>query len=184
MNISINIQLPKIWQGEFVKNEWNPINFIVGANGTGKSLLSNELKTQLERNGFKVRLLTAERLSGFEKTSYSYFTNSQLNDGLNISSFRHYKNYGQQYGLSTSAFIILKERLDIRIKIEALLSDLFKKTIRLVEEGGYLKPKMQNIDGGEEYGLKEQECHGMKEIISLLTFLYDDSNNCIIFVAG
>lgn len=95
--------------------------------------------------------------------------------------FNDYKNYGQQYGLSTSAFIILKERLDIRIKIEALLSDLFKKTIRLVEEGGYLKPKMQNIDGGEEYGLKEQECHGMKEIISLLTFLYDDSNNCIIF---
>ena len=26
MNISINIQLPKIWQGEFVKNEWNPIS--------------------------------------------------------------------------------------------------------------------------------------------------------------
>lgn len=181
MIISINIQLPKIWQGEFVKNEWNPINFIVGANGTGKSLLSYELKMQLERNGFKVRLLTAERLSGFEKTSYAYFTDSQLNNGLNISSFRYYKNFGQQYGLSTSAFIILKERLDIRIKIEALLSDLFKKTIRLVEEGGYLKPKMQNIDGGEEYGLKEQECHGMKEIISLLTFLYDDSNNCIIF---
>lgn len=181
MNIPINIQLPKIWQGEFVKNEWNPVNFIVGANGTGKSLLSNELKTQFERKGFKVRLLTAERLSGFEKTSYAYFVDSQLNNGLNLSSIDKYKNYGKQYGLSTSAFITLKERLDIRIKIEALLSDLFKKTIRLVEEGGYLKPKMQNIDGGEEYGLKEQECHGMKEIISLLTFLYDDSNNCIIF---
>lgn len=181
MNIPINIQLPKIWQGEFIKNEWNPINFIVGANGTGKSLFSNELKKQLEHKGYKVRLLTAERLSGFEKASYSYFTHSQLNEGLNISTFNEYKNFGKQYGLSTSAFITLKERLDIRIKIEALLSDLFKKTIRLVEEGGYLKPKMQNIDGGEEYGLKEQECHGMKEIISLLTFLYDDSNNCIIF---
>ena len=181
MNIPINIQLPKIWQGGFIKNEWNPINFIVGANGTGKSLFSNELKKQLEHKRYKVRLLTAERLSGFEKTSYSYFTDSRLDNGLNISSFSMYKNYGQQYGLSTSAFITLKERLDIRVKIEALLSDLFKKTIRLVEEGGYLKPKMQDIDGGEEYGLKEQECHGMKEIISLLTFLYDDSNNCIIF---
>ena len=181
MNIPVNIKMPQIWLGTFSKNEWNSVNFIVGANGTGKSLFSNKLKEQLQNQGFKVRLLSAERLSGFEKESYLYFTSSQMNEGLNISNFKYYKNYGQQYGLSSSAFIILKERLDIRIKIEALLSDLFKKTIRLVEEGGYLKPKMQNIDGGEEYGLKEQECHGMKEIISLLTFLYDDSNNCIIF---
>ena len=174
MNVPVNIEIPQIWPGTFSKNEWNSVNFIVGANGTGKSLFSNELKEQLQSQGFKVRLLSAERLSGFEKESYSYFTSSQIKEGLNISNFKYYKNYGQQYGLSTSAFIILKERLDIRIKIEALLSDLFKKTIRLVEEGGYLKPKMQNIDGGEEYGLKEQECHGMKEIISLLTFLYDD----------
>ena len=181
MNIPVNIKMPQIWSGTFSKNEWNSVNFIVGANGTGKSLFSNELKEQLQSQGFKVRLLSAERLSGFEKESYSYFTFSQIKEGLNISNFKYYKNYGQQYGLSSSAFIILKERLDIRIKIEALLSDLFKKTIRLVEEGGYLKPKMQNIDSGEEYGLKEQECHGMKEIISLLTFLYDDSNDCIIF---
>lgn len=181
MNIPIKIELPQIWAGSFEKNEWNSINFIVGPNGTGKSLLSNQLYDKLKGKGYKVRLLSAERLSGFEKTNYAYFSSSRLNDGLNISEFSNYKDYGQRYGLSTYAFIILKERLDVRIKIEALLSDLFRKTIRLVEEGGFLKPKIQNIDGGEEYGLKEQECHGMKEIISLLTFLYDDSNDCLIF---
>lgn len=51
----------------------------------------------------------------------------------------------------------------------------------MAEEGGYLCPKMQDIAGSEEYSLKAQECHGMKEIISLLTFLYDDSYNCLIF---
>jgi len=181
MNIPIKIELPQIWPGTFEKNEWNSINYIVGPNGTGKSLLSNQLYDKLKGKSYKVRILSAERLSGFEKTNYAYFTSSQLNDGLNISQFSHYKDYGQRYGLSTYAFIILKERLGVRIKIEALLSDLFRKTIRLVEEGGFLKPKIQNIDGGEEYGLKEQECHGMKEIISLLTFLYDDSNDCLIF---
>lgn len=181
MNIPIRIELPQIWSGSFEKNEWNSINFIVGPNGTGKSLLSNQLYDKLKGKGYKVRLLSAERLSGFEKSNYNYFTNSQLEQGLNISYFNSYKDYGQRYGLSTYAFIILKERLDVKIKIEALLSDLFRKTIRLVEEGGFLKPKIQNIDGGEEYGLKEQECHGMKEIISLLTFLYDDSNDCLIF---
>lgn len=181
MNIQISIQLPQIWQGTFTKNEWNSINFIVGANGTGKTLLSNALRDQLRERGYIARVLSAERLAGFEKESYSYFSSSQLRDGLNISNFGIYKDYGNQYGLSSSAFIILKERLDIRIKIEAILSDLFKKSIRLVEEGGFLKPKMQDIDGGQEYGLKEQECHGLKEIISLLTFLYDNEYNCIIF---
>lgn len=164
-----------------MKTTWNSVNFIVGPNGTGKSLFSDQLKQQLAQKRYKVRLLTAERLAGFEKASYSYFTNSQIMQGLNISQFNEYKNYGNQYGLSSPAFILLKQRMDIRIRIEAILSDLFKKNIRLVEEGGFLKPKMQNINGGEEYSLKEQECHGLKEIISLLAFLYDDEYNCLIF---
>lgn len=181
MDIDIRIELPVLWQGTFEKRQWNSVNYIVGANGTGKSLFVEQLKQQLGQRGLKVRLLTAERLAGFEKTNYIYFTSSQLGEGLNISQFDHYKSYGNKYGLSSSAFILLKQRLDIRIRIEAILSDLFKKNIRLVEEGGYLKPKMQNVNGGTEYNLKEQECHGLKEIISLLTFLYDDEYNCLIF---
>lgn len=181
INIPVKISVPEIWEGQFEKDNWNPINFIVGANGTGKSLFSVQLNQELQRNNLKVRLLTAERLAGFEKSDYSYFTNGQITSGLNIANFNVYKNYGEMFGLSTSAFVTLKERLDIRVKIEALLSDLFKKAIRLVEEGGYLKPKMQNIDGGVEYVLKEKECHGLKEIITLLTFLYDEKYNCIIF---
>lgn len=180
MYIPIDIALPKIWEGEFSKHEWGYTNFIVGPNGTGKSLFSNELKGKLANQGFNVRLLSAERLSGLEKESYTFFLSSQLRSGLNISNFDHYKEYGKKYGLSSSAFITLKERLDIRIRIEAILSDLFQKTIRLVEEGGYLKPKMQDIYGDEEYELAKEECHGLKEIISLLTFLFDDTYDCLI----
>lgn len=183
INIPVNITLPKIWKGTFAKSEWNSINFIVGANGTGKTLFADQLKLQIQQAGplFKVRLLTAERLAGFEKQNYTHFSGSNFDSGLNISNFDNYKSHGEHYGLSTSAFVILKERLDISIKIEALLSDIFKKTIKLVEEGGYLKPKIQNIDGGAEYALKQDECHGLKEIITLLTFLYDDKHNYIIF---
>lgn len=181
IDLQIQIRLPQLWEGTFEKSSWNSINYIVGANGTGKTLFSNELKNALSAQGLKVRLLSAERLAGFEKTDYTYYTNSQVKRGLNISIFNELKDFGSQYGLSSSAFITLKERLDIRIKIEALLTDLFHKTIRLAEEGGFLTPKMQDINGGNEYSLKENECHGMKEIISLLTFLYDDSNNCLIF---
>lgn len=181
ISIPINIQLPILWKKEeFTKNDWGDINIIVGPNGTGKSLFADQLKAKLNDSGYKTRLLNAERLSGLEKQNYSYYGNSNLNEGLNISQFPQLKSQGEGYGLSSSAFITLKERLDIRVKIEALLSDIFDKTIRLVEEGGFLKPKIQNNNGGEEYGLKEQECHGLKELITLLTFLYDDSNNCLI----
>jgi hypothetical protein len=178
--IEIAIKLPDLWGEEsFVKNEWGDINLLVGANGTGKSLFAEQLKKQLTQKGYSTRFLSAERLSGFEKQGYSFFSSSNLDQGLNISRFKDYKSYGDSFGLSTSAFVILKERLDIKIRIEAFLSDLFNKIIRLVEEGGFLKPKMQNI-GGKEYGLKEQECHGLKELITLLVFLYDDSKDCLI----
>lgn len=181
INIPIKIQLKQLWEEqEFSKDEWGEINLIVGPNGTGKSLFADQLKIQLIQKGYKTRQLNAERLSGLEKQEYHYYGSSSLNSGLNISQFNDLKNYGEQYGLSSSAFIILKERLDVRVKIEALLSDIFSKTIRLVEEGGYLKPKIQNNAGGSEYGLKESECHGLKELMTLLTFLYDESKDCLI----
>ncbi|CAM2855835.1 AAA ATPase domain-containing protein [Flavobacterium succinicans] len=185
ISIPITINLTELWTTKtFSKNEWGEINLIVGPNGTGKSLFADQLKKQLDTNGYKTRLLNAERLSGLEKQAYSSFTSNglglPLTKGFDLSKTDDLKKQGENYGLSASAFVILKERLDVRIKIEALLSDIFNKTIRLVEEGGFLKPKIQNNIGGAEYGLKESECHGLKELVTLLTFLYDESKNCLV----
>lgn len=182
ININTNISIPLLWgEQQFVKNEWGEVNYIVGPNGTGKSLLAEQLKNSFTNNGFQPRYLNAERLMGLEKNEVSYFGGAGLNQGFNISNFNQYKSNAEQGGLSSSAIITLKERLDIRLKIEALLSDIFGKTIRLVEEGGFLKAKMQNIKAGEEYNLSQNECHGLKELITLLTFLYDPAKNCLIF---
>lgn len=182
INIPISITVPYLWgTKEFNKTEWGPINILVGPNGSGKSVFSESLKDALVEHKFKTRLLSAERLTGLEKKSYHYFTNGQaLEAGFNISHFEEYKLQGDDYGLSASAFIILKENLDIRIKIEALVSEIFKKRIRLVEQGGFLKPMIQNNNSTSEYDFKSKECHGLKEIITMLTFLYDDKYNCLI----
>jgi len=178
----INISIPHLWGEErFVKNQWGDINYLVGSNGTGKSLLAEQLKNQFNGNGIQSRYLSAERLTGLEKQNEGRFGGATLQRGFDISILADYKTRAENHGLSSSGIIILKERLDIRIKIEALLSDMFGKTIRLAEEGGFLKPRMQNLSAGEEYGLSESECHGLKELITLLTFLYDPSKNCIIF---
>lgn len=179
---NVDITIPVLWGDEhFVKNEWGYINYLVGANGTGKSLLAEQIKNNFSNNGFLPRYLSAERLIGLEKQQESRYGGGYLQNGFDISLFDDLKNRAETSGISSSAIIILKERLDIRIKIEALLSDIFGKTIRLVEEGGYLKPKMQNIKAGVEYNLSQSECHGLKELITLLTFLYDPTKNCIIF---
>lgn len=181
INIEIDIKLPELWKDKtFAKKDWGAINLIVGSNGTGKSLFADQLNIQLKNKGYQVRLLNAERLSGFEKKSYSYFQSGSLEQGLHIGNFEQLKSNGEAFGLSSSAFIILKERLDIRIKIEAILSDIFNKTIRLVEIGGFLKPMIQDISGSIEYGMKETECHGLKELLTILTFVYDNSKNCLI----
>jgi hypothetical protein len=182
INKNVDITIPVLWGEEhFVKNEWGAINYLVGANGTGKSLLAEKIKQNFNGGGFLPRYLNAERLIGLEKSETGRYGGGGLKRGFDITHLEDYKSRAENSGLSSSAIVILKQRLDIRIKIEALLSDIFGKTIRLVEEGGYLKPKMQNIEAGEEYNLSESECHGLKELITLLTFLYDPAKNCIIF---
>lgn len=177
----VTISIPMLWgEGSFVKDRWGYINYIVGANGTGKSLLAEQIKNHFNGAGFFPRYLNAERLTGLGK-DVGHYGGGNLAGGFNISQFDSLKQHAESGGLSSSAIIILKERLDVRIKIEALLSDIFGKTIRLAEEGGFLKPVMQRISGGGEYNLSQSECHGLKELITLLTFLYDTSKNCIIF---
>lgn len=179
---NIQITIPYLWNGAlFQKNIWGDLNFIVGANGSGKSLLAEQLKNHFNNDGINVRYLNAERLMGLEKQEVGYYGGGTLKRGFNIEQFEEYKNYAENSGLSSSAIIILKQRLDVRSRIEATLSDIFGKTIRLDEQGGFLKAKMQNLLIGEEYGLSEGECHGLKELITLLTFLYDPTKNCLIF---
>ncbi len=181
MNLKIDISIPDLWgEKKFQKNEWGGMNYLVGPNATGKTRFAEQLKQQCQNQGLKIRYLSSERLAGLEKTNYSYFSSSSIYEGLNIGQLSQYKNYGAQYGLVSDAFATLKEKLDVKIKIEATLSQLFGRRMRLAEEGGFLKPKIQKIAAGNEYGLKESECHGLKELITLMTFLYNDDYNCLI----
>jgi hypothetical protein len=181
MKLPITISIPELWGSEtFARDEWGFINFLVGPNGTGKTLFADRMRNQLQNQGLRPRFLSSERLAGLERQEYGYFTHSYLDRGLDIGQYPHYKSQGSSFGLAAYAFIILKEKLDVRLRIEATISQLFGRRFRLAEEGGFLKPKLQLIRGGSEYGLKESECHGLKELITLLTFLYEDECNCLI----
>lgn len=143
-------------------------------------MFAEQLKQKCNNSGLKARYLNAERLAGHEKQNYGNFGFSRLSEGFNILQSQEYHDQGNIFGLSSDSIMTLKEKLDVRVKIEATLSQLFGRSIRLAEEGGNLKPMVQRFQGGNEYKLKENECHGLKELITLLTTLYDDGNNCLI----
>ena len=181
MNIPVRSKIPDMWGNfEFVKSEWGSLNYLVGPNGGGKTRFAEAVRPQLHIAQLLPRYLSAERLMGFERHSQAFGFGTPLSQGLNIGEFSHLQLFGEQQGLSADALIILKQRLNVRIKVETFLSSIIGRRIRLAEEGGFLNPKVRRIIGGEEYSLKQAECHGLKELTSLLAFLYDDKYNCLI----
>ncbi|KAA6331930.1 hypothetical protein EZS27_019505 [termite gut metagenome] len=84
----------------------------MSANGTGKSLLAEQLTNRFNNNGLTSRYLIAERLIGLEKSDVSYYGGGRLMQGFNISDFQNYKTYAERGGLSSSAIITLMVEVD------------------------------------------------------------------------
>ena len=179
--ISIDIQLPKPWKDKkFVTSKIGYINFLVGPNGTGKSRFTDAIKPLLP----KCRILSSDRLAGlfFKEGGNSHLlvSNSNVKEGYNKSNFQHYKSGAEATGIGGDAFVILEEKLDIRIRVEATLSQVLNREIRLEWDSGRLVPKAYNIKQEAAYDLQKEECHGIKELLVLLTHLYDDSHKTLI----
>ena len=62
MNIQTLVRLPFLWgRTAFKKEHWSQINLIVGPNGSGKTLLAQELAVQFQAAGLKVSFLRSEK---------------------------------------------------------------------------------------------------------------------------
>ena len=167
----IEFNLPLPWQGvKFSTNLIGEINFLVGPNGSGKSRFSEVLKQNLPNS----RLLGTDRLRGMNKNESLGFLGENFGRGYEKARFQQIRNAGTEYGSGLDTFVILEERPDIRIFIEATLSTLFGREISLEWDSGYLVPKATQKSTQISYRLDRDECHGIKELLVLLTHLYND----------
>ncbi len=96
--------------------------------------------------------------------------------GYSVKFLRADRNYSDQIS-------ILKDNEKIRLKIEKVLSSMFGKSITFIEDiDGTLIPIVENKAWNVEYMLEDAECHGLREIISLLVNLYDSTGDDCLFI--
>ena len=153
----------------------SPIGFLVGPNGSGKSRFAEALISQLP----SWRFLGTDRLAGMQKHSGLGVYGDMFEQGYPRRFFDELRR-SSQFGFGIDAIIILNDDLDRRIRIEATLSHLFNRRIRLDWDEGYLVPKAMLANSDATYRLDSEECHGIKELLILLTHLYDDSSGYLI----
>ena len=177
----LSFSLPQPWSGEtFETQQIGPINYLVGPNGSGKSQFARSLFQQLKRRSGDVRLLDTDRLVGMEQSaSIGHLFGRHFSSGFSKGNFAELKQAGAE-GSGIDTFVLLEERMDLRIQIQATLSHLFNREISLEWDSGNLIPRVARSGGGPTYRLDHEECHGIKELLVLLTHLYDDKYQYLI----
>lgn len=180
---NLSFPLPPPWENKFFETtQIGPINFLVGPNGSGKSQFARSLLYQLNKQFAtdRLRLLDSDRLGGMEQsTSIDHFIGRHFSSGFSKKNFLNLKQAGAA-GSGIDTFVLLEERMDLRIQIQATLSHLFNREIALEWDSGNLIPRVARTGGGPTYRLDWEECHGIKELLVLLTHLYDDKHQYFI----
>jgi AAA15 family ATPase/GTPase len=167
----LSLNLPAPWTNKkYETDQIGLINFLVGPNGSGKSRFIGALLPHLS----KARLLGTDRLAGMEQKNYfGSIWGDYFGSGLQKQLFDRFKNAGRE-GSGIDTIVLLEERIDLRIQLEATLSDLFNRKIILEWDSGNLLPRAVLGNTGTSYRLDRDECHGIKELLVLLTHLYND----------
>ena len=111
--------------------------------------------------------------------AFRRFIGDHFENGFDKSQFDYFKQAGAE-GSGIDTFVLLEERMDLRIQVEATLSHLFDREILLEWDSGRLMAKIRRLGDSDAYRLDRDECHGIKEILVLLTHLYDDKNQYLI----
>ena len=181
MELDLSFPLPLPWDNEtFQTNQIGEINYLVGPNGSGKSQFTKTLQAALRQSELRTRLLGTDRLVGMEQIQpFRRFMGDPIGEGLNKNQFEDFKQAGE-FGAGIDAIVLLEERMDLLIQVEATLSHLFNREVMLEWDSGRLVPRARRRGHNAFYRLDREECHGIKELLVLLTHLYDDQSHALI----
>lgn len=153
---------------------WAPINFFVGPNGSGKTTLFNAVM-QSARVHFpnRVKILGTGRLGPLEKSVQQWIGDPTARLFQEESIENVYNTLFSGQDTAHQAFQVLEKRLDLQIRVLGFLRHVFKRSLQFKSTRRGLMV-LGASPTGDEYQIID-ECHGLKELITILTFLYDDT---------
>ena len=177
----ITVPLPAPWSQAIFKTEVvGLINYLVGPNGSGKSRFAAQLLLQLNGRPGGARFLSTDRLREMaDPGALGRFFGDNFRPGYAKNHFDNLRVAGAA-GSGVDTIVLLEDRMDLRIRIEATLSHLFARDVVLEWDSGHLVPRVTRRISGESYRLDRDECHGIKELFVLLTHLYDHQHRYLI----
>lgn len=150
----------------------DPITFFVGPNGSGKSRTAQAYEV---RYGTDARRLSTDRLTGLMNfANYGFASLPQgASRGIPVGGQEEaqLRQLAAQGGVINDAFYILRENPDIYLRVNAVVSRIFHRDMRLSESAGYIEPRML-FRQRASYSLLNDEGHGLRELIALLAFTY------------
>jgi predicted ATPase len=153
---------------------WGAINYFVGPNASGKTtLFSAVMAAARSHYPNKVKILGTGRLGPLEKSVQPWVgdATSRLFQEENLDNVYNTLFSGQE--TAHQAFQLLEKRLDLQIRVLGFLRHVFKRTLQFKSTRKGLMV-LGASTRGTEYQIVD-ECHGLKELITILTFLYDDT---------
>lgn len=172
IDLNITFDLPLPWtSGTYTLNHVGPVSYLVGPNGSGKTRFAKALFEVLPG---KKRFVGTDRLALLDTNPAiaAHFGDS-FREGYSKNHFRSFRE-AAKHGSGLDAFVLLEERFDLRIQVEATISHLFSRRISLEWNAGYLVPTAYPETSLQSYRVDREECHGIRELIILLTYLYDN----------
>lgn len=181
IDLNLLLEMPLPWMNQqFVLNQVGPINFLVGPNGSGKTRFAGALLNALRQFQGQSRLLGTDRLGGMSHpAAFRNFSSDPFAQGYAKNRFGYLRSAGEE-GSGIDVIVSLEERADLRIQIEATLSHLFDREISLEWDSGNLIPRVRRHSDTLSYRWDRDECHGIKELLVMLTHLYDDQKQYLI----
>ncbi len=149
-----------------------PVTFFVGPNGSGKTKTAF---AYAQRCGQNVRRLSTDRLVGV--MNFAHYGWASIPQGgsrgipIGGSDEQQLRSMAPQGGIINDAFYILRDNPDIYLRVNSILSRIFRRDMRLSETAGYIEPTIL-FRQSDTYSLFQDEGHGLRELIALLTYTY------------
>ena len=176
-----NLPVPWPAGSKFEFNELPHVTWLVGPNGSGKSRFLRAFRSCPTAQKLNARHLGADRFADAKRPdSLSDFLGQlQYGQGLDKGHFGHLIQANHKDGSLIGTLTLLYQRSELRIRVEATISQLLNWVIRLEMIDGRLTPKIR-FRAGVEYGALKDECHGVLELLVLLANIYDDETQLLL----